>query len=227
MPIPQITKPLSRRLARDEAYDRLKEWIIDGTLRPNEVLRDQDIAQSLGVSRTPVREALRRLEDEEFVETALNRWTRVAPLDLQKALELYSIVEALEVFALETARLTPDDLARMGAANQQMQEALKQQRPSLALRADERFHEVWLTRVQNGELWVLVQQIKTKLRRVDLAYWDRGLRAADSVREHAALLQALKSGSRRDAVAALKRNWEGGKQRLGTLAGATTPSLDT
>src|SRR5207248_3505224 len=80
MPIPQTEIRLTRSLARDEAYEKIRDWIIDGTLRPGELLRDQEIAQSLGVSRTPMREALRRLEDEGFVETALNRWTRVAPL---------------------------------------------------------------------------------------------------------------------------------------------------
>src|SRR5579864_5094934 len=99
MPLPQCQTRLPRTLARDEAYEKLREWIIAGTLHPGETLRDQEIAERLGVSRTPVREALRRLDDEGFVETALNRWTRVAPLDLKKALEIYSVIEALEVFA--------------------------------------------------------------------------------------------------------------------------------
>ena len=101
MPLPQSESKLSRTLAREEVYCRLRAWIIDGRLRPGELLRDQDIAATVGVSRTPVREALRRLEDEGLVETALNRWTRVAPIDIGKAAEIYAIVEALELFALE------------------------------------------------------------------------------------------------------------------------------
>jgi len=226
VPIPQFSRPLSRSLARDEVYRRLKIWIVDGTLRPGEVLRDQGIALSLGVSRTPVREALRRLEDEGFVETALNRWTRVAPLDLQKALEIYSIIEALEVFALETARLTAEDIKKMSVINQAMRRALRLKQPGSALRADEDFHGVWLTGAQNGELWVLVQQLKTKLQRVELAYWDRAARADESVREHATLLRALQTGSRREAIVALKRNWEGAKQRLRTVADSEASSVE-
>ena len=226
MPIPQVSRPLSRSLARDEVHRRLKVWIIDGTLRPGEVLRDQGIALSLGVSRTPVREALRRLEDEGFVETALNRWTRVAPLDLQKALEIYSIIEALEVFALETARLTAEDIKKMSVINQAMRRALRLKQPGSALRADEDFHGVWLTGAQNGELWVLVQQLKTKLQRVELAYWDRAARADESVREHATLLRALQTGSRHEAIVALKRNWEGAKQRLRTVADSEASSVE-
>ena len=116
----------------------------DGRLRPGELLRDQDIAATVGVSRTPVREALRRLEDEGLVETALNRWTRVAPIDIGKAAEIYAIVEALELFALETAikRLTAQDVTRMREANQAMRRAAELQDPATAVIADESFHEV-------------------------------------------------------------------------------------
>lgn len=218
MPLPPTKTRLTRSLARDEAYGKLRDWIVDATLRPGEILRDQEIAQSLGVSRTPVREALRRLEDEGFVETALNRWTRVSPLDLRKAIELYGVLEALEVFALEKARLRPDDIANMAAANEAMRRSIARRKAASALRADESFHGVWMARAQNSELWVLVAQIKTKLRRVELAYWDRAAQTEQSVREHAAIIKALRKGSRREALAALKKNWEGSMRRLRSVA---------
>src|SRR5436305_13939589 len=129
MPLPPTETRLTRSLAREEAYGKLRDWIIDGTLQPGETLRDQEIAQSLGVSRTPVREALRRLEDEGFIETALNRWTRVAPIDVAKTAETYAVIEALEVLALELAfpTLTRADLERLTEANRAMQKAAEQQ----------------------------------------------------------------------------------------------------
>ena len=218
MPLPQTEIRLTRSLARDEAYEKIRDWIIDGTLRPGELLRDQEIAQSLGVSRTPVREALRRLEDEGFVETALNRWTRVAPLDLRKAMEIYEVIEAMEIFALERAQLTSQDLANMAAANDAMRASIERKKATSALSADEAFHGIWMSRAQNSELWVLVAQLKAKMRRVELAYWDRAAQTEQSVREHAAILRALRKGSRREAIAALKRNWEGSMRRLRTVA---------
>jgi DNA-binding GntR family transcriptional regulator len=226
MPLPQTETRLNRSLARDEAYEKIRDWIIDGTLRPGEVLRDQEIAQSLGVSRTPVREALRRLEDEGFVETALNRWTRVAPLDLRKAIELYEVLEALEVFALENARLTPQDLVNMAAANEAMRRSIERKKAASALHADEAFHGVWMARTQNSELWVLVAQLKIKLRRVELAYWDRAAQIEQSVREHTAILKALRKSSRREAIAALKQNWEGSMRRLRTVADSQNSGKD-
>ena len=226
MPIPQSKTQLSRTLARDEAYKKLRAWIVEGTLQPGEVLRDQGIAQSLGVSRTPVREALRRLEDEGFVETSLNRWTRVAPLDLRKAMEIYGIIEALEVLALQSAQLATQHIGDLSIANEGMRKALQRKDAVAALRADEIFHGVWLGASGNGELWLLVAQLKAKVRRVELAYWDRAQEIDRSFREHLAIIKALQKGSRRAAIAALKQNWEGSMQRLRTIAredGAATP----
>lgn len=218
MPLPQTEVRLSRSLAREEAYEKIREWVIHGTLRPGELLRDQEIAQSLGVSRTPVREALRRLEDEGFVETALNRWTRVAPLDLRKAIEIYEVIEALEVFALERAQLSSQDLENMIAANAAMRRSIERKKAASALTADEAFHGTWMARAQNSELWVLVAQLKTKMRRVELAYWDRAAQTEQSVREHTAIVKALRKGSQREAIAALRQNWEGSMRRLRTVA---------
>ena len=218
MPLPQSETPLSRTLARDEAYERLRAWIVDGTLHPGEILRDQEIAQSLGVSRTPVREALRRLEDEGFVETALNRWTRVAPLDLRKAIEAYRIIEALEILAMQDAQLTEQDLRDMALANEAMRKAVQRKDAVAALRADEIFHGMWIARAQNSELWLLLGQLKTKLRRVEIAYWHRATHTDQSFHEHRAILKALQEGSRRAAIAALRQNWEGSMQRLRSVA---------
>jgi DNA-binding GntR family transcriptional regulator len=216
MPLPEFGVKLSRILAREEAYRKLRNWIIDGTLLPGEVLRDHAIAGSLGVSRTPVREALRRLQDEGLVETALNRWTRVAPLDLTKARETYAVIESLEVLALERAfpNLTPADLQDMAQANRAMQSAAEQQELMEAVIADEAFHEVLTARAGNGVLAALLAQLKTQLRRVELAYFDVASRAHGSFREHAAIVKALKGRSVPEAVSSLRHNWQGSLERL-------------
>jgi DNA-binding GntR family transcriptional regulator len=218
MPLPESQVKLSRSLARDEAYIRLKQWIIDGALLPGEVLRDHQIAVSLGVSRTPVREALRRLEDENLVETALNRWTRVAPIDLTAAAESYAVIERLEILALELAfhQLTSADLQAMTEANRAMQRAADQQFPMQAVIADEAFHEVIINRAGNSVVSGLLGQLKPKLRRVELAYFDAASRARSSFREHSTIIGALKGRSLPVAVAALRSNWQGSLERFTT-----------
>ena len=76
--------PLERRSMSDEAYVRLQDAIISGELRPGERLRDYELAERLGTSKTPIRHALDRLADHGLVEMQRNRYTRVAPIDLDR-----------------------------------------------------------------------------------------------------------------------------------------------
>lgn len=82
MPLPvKDTAPVERQLLRDVVYNRLYDGILDGTLEPGETLLDDKLTSWLGVSRTPIREALMKLADIGLVEMAPNRYTRVAPID--------------------------------------------------------------------------------------------------------------------------------------------------
>src|SRR6266567_2772095 len=93
----------TRSLLREEAYVRLRAWIIEGVLLPGSRLRDNEIADALGVSRTPVREAIRRLQDDGLVVAEASRWTKVAPLDVDAADRLYPIVWSLEALAITSS----------------------------------------------------------------------------------------------------------------------------
>lgn len=103
MTIDKKEQKLKRTFMKDEVYNRLREWIITGELEPGAKLRDQDLSETLGISRTPIREALLRLENDGLVVTKANRWTLVAPIDLEEAESIYSIVWTLESLAMEQA----------------------------------------------------------------------------------------------------------------------------
>lgn len=76
--------PLERRSMSEEAFVRLQDAIVNGELRPGERLRDYELAERLGTSKTPIRHALDRLADSGLVEMQRNRYTRVAPIDLDR-----------------------------------------------------------------------------------------------------------------------------------------------
>jgi DNA-binding GntR family transcriptional regulator len=126
MPVPE-SAPLDRDLLRDRAYVALRDAIVEGTLAPGERLRDAELCEWLGLSRTPVREALGRLEQDGLVESAPQRFTRVTPLDRRDARDAFPIVAALHALAAELAvpRLTAADLAAMGDANARFAAALR------------------------------------------------------------------------------------------------------
>ncbi|HEU5347822.1 MAG TPA: GntR family transcriptional regulator, partial [Ktedonobacterales bacterium] len=111
MPVPASMVPLTRRCLSDDAYAQLREWIIDGTLAPGEALRDEALAEALGMSRTPVRDALQRLENEGLVITSSTRRTSVSPVTLKQARDIYPITVALETLALRLALPSIDEAA--------------------------------------------------------------------------------------------------------------------
>src|ERR1700753_2242511 len=102
--------PLSRYLAAqpqrgsasDAVTNALREAILDGTIAESTWLREEDLARELSVSRTPVREALRRLSDERLTNRVANRGSIVAPMTLDEVLAVYVVRESLEGLAART-----------------------------------------------------------------------------------------------------------------------------
>src|SRR4051812_696811 len=127
MPVPAAHATLERDLLKDRAYAAIRDAIVDGTLQPGEKLKDQELCSWLGLSRTPVREALGRLEQDGLVETAPQRFTRVAPLDRREARDAFSLVAALHALAAElaAARLTTGGGGRMRGGQPQVSGGLR------------------------------------------------------------------------------------------------------
>jgi DNA-binding GntR family transcriptional regulator len=173
--IPESTKKLQRTFIREEVYSTLQDWIVTGKLEPGEHLRDKELAEVLGVSRTPIREALLRLEDEGLVQTKPNRWTQVAPINLEEARNVYPIVWSLERLALSTAfeLITSQHIEQMELANQCLKQAMATGDKLAAPQADNDFHSVYIHLAHNDELTKLLSGLKVKLRRIELYYFDR------------------------------------------------------
>ena len=89
MPIPAEQKPVVRTTARERVYKTLQQWIVNGTLLPEERLNDVELAQYFSVSRTPVREALQMLAEQKLVKMVPSSGTFVAPIDLKDMAYVY------------------------------------------------------------------------------------------------------------------------------------------
>jgi hypothetical protein len=119
MPVPQQRAAIERHLLRDTAYDALCTAIVSGTLAPGERLHDEELCSWLGLSRTPVRDALGRLEDEGLIETAPQRYTQVTPLRAADAQHTFPVLAVVHGLATELAvpRLGDRDFAQLDEAN--------------------------------------------------------------------------------------------------------------
>jgi DNA-binding GntR family transcriptional regulator len=201
---------MRRSLVREEIYRLLHEWIVNGTLQPDEQMRDVELAEMLGVSRTPVREALRRLEDEGLVLTARNRWTRVAPVSISDADNHFPILWALERLALELA-VTPfstTEIDEMLDANRALALALRRGQAIEASTADFHFHQLVTARCPNPEIARIAFEQKLRLRRISICYFEGCLVAEQSVAEHQAIVEALRVQDHWQAAVAIERHWK-------------------
>lgn len=199
MPIPAGRSGVGRSLLRDDVYRRLRDAIVDGTLEPGEQLRDGDLAEWLGVSRTPVREALLRLAASGLVVAVPGRSTAVSTIDPQAVRDARDVIAAMHGLAVrETAgRLSADDIRRMRAANQRFAEALLADDLAGALEADDELHMIPVTALGNRALEAVLEQFGPLVRRAELLrFTGDGPAATD---RHEQLIEFLAAGDVRGA----------------------------
>ena len=208
MPIPKRKAEASRTLLRDQAYVRLRDAILDGTLEPGEQLKDAEIAEWLGLSRTPIREALARLEEYGLVETAPNRYTRVTTLSAGDARDAFSVVAALHSLAawLGVRRVAESELGTMRKANEDFAAALRAADVDRALAADDRFHGVLVQASANREIARSLERLMPKVRRLERARFG-SLAGRRSVEQHDQIVVLCASGQAEAAARAVRENW--------------------
>jgi DNA-binding GntR family transcriptional regulator len=202
-------------LLRDEVYMRIRTAIVQGRLAPGARLRDRDLAENLGVSRMPIREAIRRLQDEGLVVAEASRWTKVAPIDTTLADDLYPIIGALERLAIVlSGAWSRKKLNELSAINDQLARRLDEGNNVRAEQADEAFHSLLLRQSRNQRLYSVVDGLKVHLHRVVTVYFGGAYAGSRSVEEHQAIIDALAHGDTEGAAHAVEQNWHGPLERL-------------
>lgn len=209
MPVPKAQAPTRRSRLRDDVYSRLRSAIVDGTLSPGEKLKDTELEGWLGVSRTPIREAIQRLERDGLVETRPNKSTLVSPFDPAATENARNVVSSLHELATRLAlpKLEPSDFKSLEDAHSAFEAALDRDDAEAALRADDSFHAVFVSASGNELIADLLDQVTPTLRRVERLRFS-STAARESVKHHARILQAARNGDTRAAIEATRENWE-------------------
>ncbi|MBO3750670.1 GntR family transcriptional regulator [Streptosporangiaceae bacterium NEAU-GS5] len=208
MPVPHGVAGVPRSLLREDAYRAIRDAIVDGTLTPGERLNDGDLAQWLGVSRTPVREALARLEKAGLVRTKPGRFTMVSPLDVRAARDAHAVTSAMHELAVREAlpNLSAAELDAMRAANARFADALRADDVDAAIAADDEFHGVVVTASANRAVHDVLEQFTPLLRRLERLRFA-SLSARGSVAQHARIIALCAAGDIDQAVAVTRANW--------------------
>ncbi|MEV7086021.1 GntR family transcriptional regulator [Streptomyces sp. NPDC093085] len=207
MPVPET--PLTARvLLRDRAFTALRDAIVDGTLRPGEQLREGELERWIGASRTPIREALMRLERSGLVVTRPGRSTRVSELDATAVRDAQPVVAALHELAvrLATPVLGPAEIAAMRSANEAFAAALERGDVAGALAADDALHQVCVTAAANTVVTEVLDQYGPLLRRVERVRFSSAA-GLGSVALHDRMIDACATGDTATAAGVAHATW--------------------
>ncbi|HLU28023.1 MAG TPA: GntR family transcriptional regulator [Glycomyces sp.] len=198
------------------AYMRLRDMIVSGTLAPGEVINQAVVAPQIGVSTTPLREALRRLEGEGLVRLGAHRDARVAPLTAQEAHDLLEMRRTLDPLAASLAaeRRTDEDLEAMRAAAAAI-DALPEEAGVEALAAHRGFHTAVYHASHNVLLIEVLDSLWSKADRYQrLALAERGRRSGGEGVDHRRLLEHVSSGDADGAAELMRRHVESGMDAM-------------
>lgn len=217
--------PPRRGRTTEAVTELLREAILSNVLPASFWVREDEIAEALGISRTPVREALRRLADEGMVVKTANHGTMIVPMTFEDMLSLYVVRESLEGAA---ARLAAQDTLGGAAhdlqeANEGLKDAVARHDVSLMVEANLEFHRRLRGAAGNPYLTRFMLQLEHAVRRLNTSTFEQPERRRQVIDEHQAIIDAIRSAdgqAAEDAARAHMRNARG--VRLNQILGSRT-----
>lgn len=223
-----LIQKISRPTLRDQVYDTLKQGIVTLELLPEQKLNDNDLAEQFGVSRTPVREALKRLEDEGLIESFPGAVTRVAPLYEEAAAHAFTVAAVLHGLAarLSIPYLEAQHYDMLKQFNQKLITALDQQNATAAIEADDHFHNVFIQVSNNPEIIAALDRVMPKIRRLEYAKFST-IDHTYSPEDHREIIEACEAGDPVLTAQRMEENWLSLGSWLASSASSQESSSDS
>lgn len=197
-----------RRSLSTELVERLRGLIVEGQLKPGDKIAEPDLCDLFGVSRTPLREALKILAAEGLIELAPNRGARVARIRVEEIEELFPIMGIMEALAAETCveRMGPEDLALLEALHVRMVAHWKAGEWAPYARLNRQIHEEIFRIAGNGALAALYQSLLVRTHAVRFMARKTAERWAEAVDDHERIMAALRARDRPAAAAIMREH---------------------
>ncbi|KXJ34530.1 GntR family transcriptional regulator [Bacillus spizizenii] len=206
MPIPSNTPKPVRQTAKTIALEQIQKWIVEGILAPGEKINDDELAKALGVSRTPVREALQLLAVQGFVEMSPGKETRISQIEKNDVFKVYPPMAALQSTAAELAieNIQSSHLEEMAAINQQMKAAIDRNEIYEVLGLNKTFHDVMIDAADNEYIRNFTSVLHMHILRLEYLFFKS---PQNSIEEHEQIIQACKEKDRKKAAELTYSNW--------------------
>ncbi|MGW4489190.1 GntR family transcriptional regulator [Amycolatopsis sp. NPDC004368] len=182
----------------DQTYATLKRWVVSGELEPGSVLSENDLARRFSISRSPLREAIRRLQDEGLLDVSGPRGFTVPALSVELLRQVYTVRRALEVAAAETAtRIPADDLAAMRERMDRIGDAIGHGDLEPFNIADFDFHDLFVLNCGNPLLINHIHRLRGHIQRTINWAGQFHEHTELAYKEHRAILEAMEAGDTR------------------------------
>ena len=193
---------------RDVVFNTLREAILKGELKPGERLMELQLAAKLGVSRTPIREAIRMLEQEGLAVTMPRKGAEVAKMTLKDMEDVLEIREALDELAAQVAciRISEEQLERLQEKKTDFEHILKSGDVKLMAEADVRFHDVIYEATGNPKLVNLLNNLREQIYRYRVEYLKKEENYPKLITEHNAIFDALSNHSQDAAIISIREH---------------------
>ena len=188
---------------REVVFETLRDAIRKGILKPGERLMEIHLAEQLGVSRTPVREAIRKLELEGYVIMMPRRGTYVSNLSIKDINEVFEIRTSLDSLAsgLAAERITDEELEHLQRLLVVIGEAIKEKNMEKIVEADTKFHDILYQASRNNRLEGIIYNLREQLTSIRAKSMDYPGRLEETLEEHSSIVNTIAQG---DEVAAQK-----------------------
>ena len=193
---------------RDVVFQTLREAILKGDLRPGERLMELQLAAKLGVSRTPIREAIRMLEQEGLAVTIPRKGAEVARMTEKDMEDVLQIREALDDLAVQVAcdKITQEQLERLMATMKNFELAVQAGDLSKIVAYDVEFHDVIYEATDNPKLVILLSNLREQIYRYRVEYLKEKENYPMLIVEHEEIVQALKQKNKERVTDAMRNH---------------------
>lgn len=193
---------------RDVVFNTLRQEILTGKLKPGERLMEIHLANKLGVSRTPIREAIRKLELEGLVIMMPRRGAEVAQISWKSLKDVLEVRSALDALAIELAceRMGQEDLESLYKACECFEEATKTKDPTKIAEADVAFHDIIVVSTGNKRLIQLVNNLSEQMYRYRFEYIKDESQHDMLVQEHKEMYRCIQNKDKKAAASVVKKH---------------------
>lgn len=193
---------------REVIFNSLREAIIVGELKPGERLMEVQLAEKMGVSRTPVREAIRMLELEGLVNMLPRKGAHVAELsekDIMDVLEVRAVLDGLAT-GLASKRITDEEIKNLKHVQSQFAASVEKDNLQGIIKKDVEFHEIIYRASRNEKLIQILNNLREKVQRFRVIYLKDYVSPRELIKEHAEIIDAVASKNTKGAVAMAEKH---------------------